>query len=204
MCKYWQDVSLLRTCATCPPHKHKWQGVQGLRGFRQPVCVLLRKCHLHYKYRHSFRIIGFKGQLSRVSMCCTQVIIVSVYRVVFCISHDPVVFSSANRNSQIHTITLLGIIIIIFHFKSPRRRQINLFKVTVDIELGSICLYSKKSSGKWSHKIMSWCVRDMHLQVKDMVQMTLLGSGPLCIHRKIGPAVGCLVLLSVFAESIVL
>lgn len=121
----------------------------------------------------------------------------------FLISHDPV-FSSANRNSQIHTITLLGIIVIIFHFKSPRCRQINLFKVTVDIELGSICLYSKKSSGKWSHKIMSWCVRDMHLQVKDMVQMTLLGSGPLCIHRKIGPAVGCLVLLSVFAESIVL
>lgn len=35
---------------------------------------------------------------------------------------------------------------------------------------------------------MHWCVRDMHLQVHDMVQMNALDSWSLRIHRRIAPA----------------
>lgn len=133
------NVTWLRACAACPPYKHKWQGVWGPRGFRQLLCVLLRKCHLHYKYRQGFGIISFKGQLSRVWTCCTQLIRVSIYEAVSAFLITPL--PRLKEKSQIHVVILLGIIVIISHIQSQRLTQINLFKVTVGIELGSIGLF---------------------------------------------------------------
>lgn len=133
------NVTWLRTRASRPPYKHKWQEVWGPRGFRQLLCVLLRKCHLHYKYRQGFRIISFKGQFSRVWTCCTQAIRVSIYEVVSAFLVTPL--PRLTEKSQIHVVILLGSIVIISHTQSQRLPQINLFKVTVDIEPGSMGLF---------------------------------------------------------------
>lgn len=50
---------------------------------------------------------------------------------------------------------------------------------------------------------MYWCVRDVHLQVHDIVQMNALGSWPLRIHKRIAPAViQCPLLASLCREHI--
>lgn len=71
--------------------------------------------------------------------CCTQVIRVSIYEVVSAFLITPL--PRLTEKSQTHFVTLLGIIVIISHIQSQRLTQINSFKVTVGIELGSIGLF---------------------------------------------------------------
>lgn len=78
-------------------------------------------------------------------MCCTQVIRVSIYEVVSAFLVTPL--PRLTEKSQIHVVILLGSIVIISHIQSQRLPQINLFKVTVDIEPGSmglVCIMCKE------------------------------------------------------------